>query len=207
MLTYVLFTSIYLGASSLALVATYPAFKRFTYWPQLVLGMAFNWGVFLGWSVNAGGILDLSSTLPFYIAGICWTLIYDTIYAHQDKHDDFALGLKSTALKFGEQTPNYLYGFSALMTTSLLIGGLQTSQTYPFYLSLAICANNLIRITKQLNINNVQSCAQAFKQNSQIGWILLTGIVLSTLVKSDNKPTEQTQPNENCNLTETSNSS
>lgn len=74
--------SILLGASSLSLVATYPLMKRITYWPQFVLGMAFNWGALLGWSAVAGN-LNLAVTLPLYAAGILWTLNYDTIYAHQ----------------------------------------------------------------------------------------------------------------------------
>ncbi|CAG2182497.1 unnamed protein product, partial [Oppiella nova] len=90
-------TSIALGASSLALVTIYPLIKRFSHWPQLVLGMTFNWGALLGWCVVCEGVIDWTAVLPLYVSGICWTLIYDTIYAHQDKADDLMIGLKSTA--------------------------------------------------------------------------------------------------------------
>ncbi|RXG62123.1 4-hydroxybenzoate polyprenyltransferase, mitochondrial [Armadillidium vulgare] len=93
--------SIMLGISSLGncnnLVVLYPLMKRFTYWPQLMLGFTFNWGALLGWSAVQGSC-DWSVVLPLYIAGISWTLIYDTIYAHQDKKDDALIGIKSTAL-------------------------------------------------------------------------------------------------------------
>ena len=95
-----------LGASSLALVVTYPLMKRVTYWPQLVLGLTFIWGALLGWAAVSGG-LDLAVVLPLYASGILWTLNYDTLYAHQDKKDDKAVGVKSTALLFGDRTKVY----------------------------------------------------------------------------------------------------
>lgn len=158
-------------------------FKRFTYWPQLVLGLTFNWGALLGWSVNCNGDINLMAAVPLYIAGISWTMIYDTIYAHQDKKDDYMLGLKSTAIKFGDKTERYLHLFSILMTLSLLQVGLQTEQTWPYYLSLSVIFGQLIRNNKQLDINSIESCAKLFKKNSQIGWILLLGIIISTLIK------------------------
>ncbi|MCO5610086.1 hypothetical protein L7F22_064321 [Adiantum nelumboides] len=81
-----------LGASSLFLVGTYPLFKRWTYWPQAFLGLTFNWGALLGWAAVRGSI-DVSIVGPLYLAGICWTLVYDTIYAHQDKYDDVKVGV------------------------------------------------------------------------------------------------------------------
>lgn len=104
--------SIVLGASSLGVVVLYPLMKRVTYWPQLVLGFAFNWGAMLGWAAVAGAV-DWGVVLPLYAGSICWTLVYDTIYAHQDKSDDVHAGVKSTALLFGEKTKPVLSGFSA----------------------------------------------------------------------------------------------
>ena len=104
--------SIALGASSLGVVVLYPLMKRVTYWPQLVLGFAFNWGAMLGWSAVAGAV-DWSVVLPLYAGSIFWTLVYDTIYAHQDKTDDVHAGVKSTALLFGEKTKPVLSAFSA----------------------------------------------------------------------------------------------
>src|SRR4051794_34811917 len=79
--------SIALALASISLVVSYPLCKRFTNYPQVILGMAFNWGALLGWSAACGGVLNLAAVLPLYMGGICWTLIYDTIYAHQDKRD------------------------------------------------------------------------------------------------------------------------
>ncbi|KAF9279612.1 DEAD (Asp-Glu-Ala-Asp) box polypeptide 59 [Linnemannia elongata] len=109
--------SILLGASSLSLVVTYPAMKRITYWPQVVLGLAFNWGALLGSSAMLGAA-NWPVALPLYASGVCWTLVYDTIYAHQDKKDDVKIGVKSTALRFGEKTPEFLAAFSTGMTVN-----------------------------------------------------------------------------------------
>src|SRR6185312_12957449 len=84
-----------LGVGSLALVAIYPFAKRFTWWPQVFLGLAFNWGALLAWAAHARGLAFAPVLL--YAAGIAWTLFYDTIYAHQDREDDALIGVKSTA--------------------------------------------------------------------------------------------------------------
>ncbi len=94
------------------MVVLYPLMKRVTYWPQLVLGFAFNWGAMLGWSAVAGAV-DWAVVLPLYAGSIFWTLVYDTIYAHQDKTDDVHAGVKSTALLFGDKTKPVLSAFSA----------------------------------------------------------------------------------------------
>lgn len=179
--------SIALALSSMALVVIYPACKRFTNYPQVVLGMAFNWGALLGWSAACGGTLDLAAVLPLYLGGICWTLVYDTLYAHQDVKDDLKLGLKSTAIKFGDQTARYLNTFAALMTASLTVAGLNTGQCWPYYLSVAATGATLYRIISKTDINNAEQCGRAFRRNFHIGWMLFAGIVLSTLLKEEKK--------------------
>lgn len=139
--------SIVLGASSLGLVIIYPLMKRITNWPQLVLGMTFNWGALLGWSAIQGD-LSLAVCLPLYISGVCWTIIYDTIYAHQDKKDDLAVGIKSTAIKFGENTKLWLSGFTGAMITGLIGSGIAIEQTWPYYTSVGIV---LAHLTHQVN--------------------------------------------------------
>jgi len=134
--------SIILGASSLALVVTYPLMKRITYWPQAFLGMTFNWGALLGYAAVQGSC-DWSVCLPLYLAGINWTLIYDTIYAHQDKTDDVLIGVKSTALLFGDQTKTWLTGFSAVMLSNLGLVGINSGQTWPYYAGLGAVAAHL----------------------------------------------------------------
>jgi 4-hydroxybenzoate polyprenyltransferase len=106
------------GIASLAIVAVYPFFKRITYWPQIVLGLAFSWGALMGWAA-AFGRLDLPAVL-LYAGSIAWVIGYDTIYAHQDAEDDALIGVKSTARLFGEATPRWLRRF--LVATVLLLG-------------------------------------------------------------------------------------
>ena len=90
--------------------------------PQAYLGLTFNWGALLGWAAVRGG-LDLSVVLPLYLSGVCWTLVYDTIYAHQDKTDDTKVGVKSTALRFGDDTRWWLTGFSTAYVTGMSLAG------------------------------------------------------------------------------------
>ena len=110
--------AISLGVLSLLLVTIYPFAKRFTWWPQAFLGLAFNWGALLAWTAHTGR-LDAPAVL-LYVAGITWTLFYDTIYAHQDTEDDALIGVKSTARLFGESSPQWLRRF--LMLTVGLMG-------------------------------------------------------------------------------------
>lgn len=107
-----------LGFLSLLLVTIYPFAKRFTWWPQVFLGLAFNWGALLAWTAHTGTLN--SPAVLLYAAGIAWTLYYDTIYAHQDAEDDALIGVKSTALLFGDTSPQWLRRF--LMATVGLMG-------------------------------------------------------------------------------------
>ncbi|KAH8311464.1 hypothetical protein KR044_006480, partial [Drosophila immigrans] len=202
--------SILLGASSLGLVVTYPLMKRVTYWPQLVLGMCFNWGALLGWCATQGSV-NLDACLPLYLSGVCWTIVYDTIYAHQDKLDDLQIGVKSTALRFGENTKAWLSGFTAAMLTGLSAAGYACDQTLPYYAAVGVVGAHLVqqvsRISSRLlslfikhvfasqiyslNIDNPTDCAKKFISNHQVGLILFLGIVLGTLLKSDDTKTQR----------------
>ncbi|XP_038647616.1 4-hydroxybenzoate polyprenyltransferase, mitochondrial [Scyliorhinus canicula] len=183
--------SIVLGAASLGLVIIYPLMKRLTYWPQLILGLAFNWGALLGWSAVKNSC-DWSICLPLYISGIMWTLIYDTIYAHQDKADDVLIGVKSTALMFQEQTKQWLIGFSTIMLTGLTVVGLNCDQTLPYYTAVVTVGAHLAHQIYSLDINNPQDCWKKFNLNRTLGFILLSGIVLGNLWKRRNK-TDKTE--------------
>ncbi|KAL7730427.1 hypothetical protein ACLKA6_016655 [Drosophila palustris] len=176
--------SILLGASSLGLVITYPLMKRVTYWPQLVLGMCFNWGALLGWCATQGTV-NLDACLPLYLSGVCWTIVYDTIYAHQDKLDDLQIGVKSTALRFGENTKAWLSGFTAAMLTGLSAAGYACDQTLPYYAAVGVVGAHLVQQIYSLNIDNPSDCAKKFISNHQVGLILFLGIVLGTLLKSE----------------------
>ena len=104
--------AIALGIASLALVAIYPFAKRFTWWPQIFLGLAFNWGALLAWAAQTGSLS--AAPVLLYLSGIAWTIFYDTIYAHQDREDDALIGVKSTALLFGANTRRWLLAFLVL---------------------------------------------------------------------------------------------
>jgi len=184
--------SVILGVSSLALVVTYPLMKRFTYWPQLVLGFTFNWGALLGYSAIQGHI-EPYICLPLYFAGVCWTIIYDTIYAHQDRLDDLSIGIKSTAIKFNEDTKLWLSGFSVAMISSLLLSGALSSQTWPYYTSVGLVASHLANQLYTLNINSPSDCSKKFFSNTWIGFILFSGIVLGNLFKNKTVETKLTQ--------------
>ncbi|XP_029365772.1 4-hydroxybenzoate polyprenyltransferase, mitochondrial [Echeneis naucrates] len=174
--------SIALGAASLSLVITYPLMKRITYWPQFVLGLTFNWGALLGWSAVKGSC-DWSVCLPLYFAGVMWTLIYDTIYAHQDKDDDIKVGVKSTALRFQEQTKPWLSGFTVAMMSGLAVSGLSAEQTLPYYAVLTTVAIHLMHQIHTLDINKPEDCWKKFVSNRNLGLLLFLGIVAGNLWK------------------------
>ncbi|KAK1345774.1 hypothetical protein QTO34_008238 [Cnephaeus nilssonii] len=184
--------SIALGAASLLLVITYPLMKRITYWPQLALGFTFNWGALLGWSAVKGSC-DPFVCLPLYFSGIMWTLIYDTIYAHQDKRDDALIGVKSTALRFRENTKQWLSGFSVAMLGALSLVGMNTGQTAPYYTALAAVAAHLTHQIYTLDIHRPEDCWDKFASNRTIGLIVFLGIVLGNLWKE--KKTDETKKN------------
>jgi len=176
--------SVLLGAASLSLVTTYPLMKRFTYYPQFVLGLTFNWGALLGWSAAVGSC-DWSVCLPLYAAGVSWTMIYDTIYAHQDKYDDVIVGVKSTAIKFGDQTDVCLYCFATTMLGCLGYCGWATGQTWPYYVSLVGVGAHLAHQITTLDVNNQEDCARKFVSNRWVGFGVFGGIFLGSLVKED----------------------
>ncbi|KAH9707182.1 4-hydroxybenzoate polyprenyltransferase [Citrus sinensis] len=131
-----------LGASSLLLVFSYPLMKRFTFWPQAYLGLTFNWGALLGWAAVKGS-LDLAVVFPMYISGVFWTLVYDTIYAHQDKEDDLKVGVKSTALRFGDSSKEWTTGFGIACISSLALSGYNADIGWPYYAFLAAASGHL----------------------------------------------------------------
>ncbi|CAL2037281.1 unnamed protein product [Caenorhabditis brenneri] len=181
--------SVAVGASSMALVVGYPLAKRYTYWPQFILGLTFNWGALLGWAALKG---DLSSSAPFwmYAAALQWTLVYDTIYAHQDKADDIMIGVKSTALRLGADTKKWLSAFGVGTVASLTACGMASDQTWPYYVALAATSAQLGWQIGTVDIDNGSDCWNKFKSNSWMGVILFSGIVASTLLKEEEKAKE-----------------
>lgn len=168
--------AIFLGFFVLIPVLFYPVLKRFTYYPQLMLGIAFNWGALMGW---AAAHVHLSTTsFLFYGAGICWTMIYDTIYAHQDKEDDLMINVKSTALKFGDYTPYVLLGFAVVMFFMLYIVGFREEMSAWYFLAIWLTCAGISYQVVYLDYDNPSACLTAFKRQAWAGWLVLAGIIL-----------------------------
>ncbi len=167
--------TIALGVASLGLVFTYPFMKRITYWPQAWLGLTFNWGALMGWAAVTGSLAW--PPLLLYLAGLAWTLGYDTIYAHQDKEDDALIGVKSTALKLGRATKPWLAGFYGATVLLLLAAGLTAGLGWPFLAGLAGVAGHFVWQVTTLEIDDPGNCIVRFRANRFVGWILLAGIL------------------------------
>ena len=165
-----------LGVGSLALVAIYPFAKRFTWWPQVFLGLAFNWGALLAYGAHAGTVTV--PALLLYAAGICWTLFYDTIYAHQDKDDDALIGVKSTARLFGSNTTFWLRGFMAgtvvLMALAVIMSALPSSAVVSLLVALFGVwgfGAHMAWSMRRLDLDDPASCLAVFRSSRDGGLI------------------------------------
>ncbi len=172
--------TIILASASLLIVAIYPFMKRITHWPQLVLGLAFNWGALVGWSAVQGSLAW--PPLAFYLGGIFWTLGYDTIYAHQDKEDDVLIGVKSTALQFGENTRGWLIGFFVLALVSIDAALWLAGASFIAHMGVALTAVHATWQVKQFEINNSALCLRLFKSNREFGLIISSFLFLDCFI-------------------------
>eukprot|EP00986_Skeletonema_menzelii_P016116 scaffold13751_cov150-Skeletonema_menzelii.AAC.1 len=176
------------GAASLPLVGMYPLMKRYTNYPQLVLGLTFNWGAIMGWVAVHGNNVDWSVVGPLYASGVCWTLIYDTLYAHQDKADDAKLGLKSTALTFGEDGTKPVltaltgaaWGCWMLAGHNVGFGDVLDAPLY--YGGVSAAAAHLLWQVYTADLNNVENLAHRFRSNNTVGWIVFASCVGGNLM-------------------------
>ena len=168
--------SIILALGSMPLAFTYPLMKRFTYWPQLFLGITFNYGLILGWTAIHGQINIV--TILFYIGAIFWTLGYDTIYGYQDIKDDEIIGLKSTSIKFKGNANKFLFTCYTLLIILFLIGGYYMKFHYTYYILTIIPIMHLFYQMKIFNPNNPSSCLKAFKSNNSFGILILINILI-----------------------------
>ena len=169
--------TIILAIGSMPLAFTYPYMKRFTYWPQLYLGITFNYGLVLGWS----SITENVSIIPiiFYLGAIFWTLGYDTIYGYQDLKDDEIIGVKSTSIKF-KTNPKKFVGICYFITLSLIcVTGLMMSFKYVFFIFMIIPLLHMFFYQiKNLNIKNNLNCLRIFKSNNILGFIIYINIII-----------------------------
>ncbi|VBB69296.1 4-hydroxybenzoate polyprenyltransferase [invertebrate metagenome] len=171
--------AISLGTSSLALVFSYPFMKRITFWPQLWLGLTFNWGGLLGWSAVAGA-LDIPAVI-LYVAGLFWTLGYDTIYAHQDREDDMLVGVKSSALVLGEWTRPAVAFFYTCASILAVLAGLLAGCGGVFVFGISIAGIHLVWQVTTLNTDDSANCLARFRSNRWYGWLVLVAIITDGL--------------------------
>jgi len=173
--------TIILAIASMPLAFTYPLMKRFTYWPQLFLGITFNYGLVLGWT----SVQENLSLIPiiFYLGAIFWTLGYDTIYGYQDIKDDEIIGVKSTSIKYKKNPKKLLYLCYSITILSLIFVGIYMKFNLIYFLSIIIVFFHLfiLQINK-LNINKPNICLNIFKSNNFIGLLIFLNILAGKLI-------------------------
>ena len=172
--------TIVLALGSMPLAFSYPLMKRFTYWPQLFLGITFNYGLILGWTSIIGEI----NTAPIilYLGAIFWTLGYDTVYGFQDIEDDEIIGVKSTSIKFKKNPKKFLFVCYLMLLSSLVLSGINMQLNFIFYLFLTLIGSHLLFYQiKSLDRKNSSLCLKIFKSNNLVGLTILISIFLGKL--------------------------
>ena len=172
--------TIILALGSMPLAFTYPLMKRFTYWPQLFLGITFNYGLLLGWtSINEN--LDILPIL-FYMGAIFWTLGYDTIYGFQDIKDDEIIGLKSTSIKFKKKPFIFLLAcYVILFSMIITLGILENFNIFYYAFSLIIGYHLFLYQLKSVDLDNPMNCLKIFKSNNFLGFLVFVQILISKI--------------------------
>ncbi len=180
-------TAIWLGVASVLLVAIYPFGKRFTWWPQFILGLNLNWGVLVAWAAHTGDIT--LAPLFLYFGGVAWTIFYDTIYAHQDIEDDTLIGVKSTARLFGRETPSWLRLFMMVTVLMMTVGVILALGPTGNPLALAIglvgvwgMGLHMSWLMATLDIDSPESCLTRFRALTQTGMILVVALAVTVLI-------------------------
>ncbi|RDV04860.1 4-hydroxybenzoate octaprenyltransferase [Undibacter mobilis] len=168
------------GLASLLVVAIYPFMKRVTYWPQIFLGLAFSWGALMGWPA-AFGRLDWAPVI-LYAGAICWVIAYDTIYAHQDREDDMMIGIKSTALLFGQNTKQALTLFYSAAVVLIGIACVMAGASWITLLGLAGFAVHLGWQVRRIDIDDPALCLTLFRSNRDAGLLLFAAMLIDAAV-------------------------
>jgi 4-hydroxybenzoate polyprenyltransferase len=167
--------TVLIGIASLGVVAIYPLMKRVTWWPQIVLGLAFSWGALMGWPA-AFGELD-TPAFVLYAGSICWVIGYDTIYAHQDREDDALIGVKSTARLFGARTRLALLVLYALAVLLIGLAGVAAQAGPVFVVGCVLFGAHLGWQVDRLDIDDPELCLKLFKSNRDAGLILFAALI------------------------------
>jgi 4-hydroxybenzoate polyprenyltransferase len=170
------------GVASLVIVAVYPFMKRITWWPQIVLGLAFSWGALMGFAVTLGRI-D-ATALSLYAGSIAWVIGYDTIYAHQDAEDDALIGVKSTARLFGARTHLALMVFYGLAVVLIGAAFALAGAGPAAFIGLAAFAAHLVWQVRRLDIGDPALCLRVFKSNRDAGLLLFAGLLADAVLKA-----------------------
>ena len=170
------------GIASLVIVAVYPFMKRITWWPQIVLGLAFSWGALMGFAVVLGRI-DATALL-LYAGSIAWVIGYDTIYAHQDAEDDALIGIKSTALLFGARTRPALMVFYAMAVALIGCALWLGAARWPAWIGLAAFAVHLAWQIARLDISDPALCKRVFYSNRDAGLLLFAGLLADAVMRA-----------------------
>jgi 4-hydroxybenzoate polyprenyltransferase len=173
--------AILVGAASLFLVACYPFMKRITWWPQAWLGLTFNWGVPFGFAAATGSLT--APAYYFYAGCFFWTLGYDTIYAHQDKEDDILIGVKSSAIRLGQRSKPWLYGFYTVALALMLAGGWTAGLGLVFALAMLAPAAHLYWQVHALDIDRPLLCLKLFKANRDTGALIAAALLLGMMAR------------------------
>jgi len=171
------FITILIGLASIILVILYPFMKRITHWPQLFLGITFNWGVIMGWTSVSETLSPV--TFLIYISAIFWTLGYDTVYGYQDIVDDKIIGVKSTAVLFEKNPKIAIYCFYISSFLLMLSAMIWIESSFKTFIVLNCTAFLCIVLIGKLNLKNVQSCANFFSANKYIGFLVVLALILS----------------------------
>ena len=170
--------TIILALGSMPLAFSYPLMKRLTYWPQLFLGITFNYGIILGWT-SISEEINLIIIL-FYIGAIFWTLGYDTIYGYQDIKDDEIIGLKSTSIKFKNSAKQFLFLCYTILSVLFLVGGYYMNFKYIYFAIFIVPLIHLFFFQiKKFNKNNPSDCLKIFKSNNMFGLIIFLNILIA----------------------------
>jgi len=172
--------TILLALCSMPLAFIYPLMKRYTYWPQLFLGITFNYGLILGWTAIKGEI-NLVPIL-FYIGAIFWTLGYDTIYGYQDIKDDEIIGLKSTSIKFKGKAKKFLITCYALLIIFFLFGGNIMNFNKIYYFLILFPLAHLFLYQIKVNLKEPENCLKVFKSNNFFGFIIFLNILTAKIL-------------------------
>jgi len=172
--------TIFIALASMPLAFTYPLMKRYTYWPQLFLGVTFNYGLILGWTAINNEINLIP--IVFYLGAIFWTLGYDTIYGYQDIKDDEIIGLKSTSIKFKKKPKLFLsICYTIFFIGLLVIGNLMQLNKF-YYISLLVIFVHLFYFQlKRLKLNDPMNCLKIFKSNNFLGLLLFLSVIIGKL--------------------------